>query len=101
MEPSRNHPVLVVSRGATVPRVLTTVPAAMDGALVLLRQHLAVHETVFQSELVDLFGTVSKSTVSRWCDAWERDEIIVRTVSGRDKIVSLAAPKRSVWRIAR
>ncbi len=88
--PQRNRPVLVVSHGATVPH-------AKDAALVLLRQRLAVHGTVPQDDLRELFGVKSKSTVSRWCDEWETLGVIARTVAGRSKTVSLAQPKRTGW----
>ena len=52
---------------------------------------LAVNGTVPQGSLTVLFGDVSKQTVSRWCEEWEADGVIVRTVSGRNKNVALAA----------
>ncbi|MEI9901008.1 MAG: hypothetical protein WDN31_13705 [Hyphomicrobium sp.] len=92
---SRDRPMATVLRLSHV----GTVPPAQASALVLLRQHLAVHETVPQSDLRVLFGDASKQTVSRWCDDWEAGGTIARETVGRTKIVSL--PRRGALRLVR
>ncbi|MTD92855.1 hypothetical protein GIW81_00745 [Hyphomicrobium sp. xq] len=93
-EPSRDRPAappLRLVQGGTV-------PSSQVAALVLLRQHLAVHGTVSQSDLRSLLGDVSKQTVSRWCDDWEADGHICRTLSGRTRMVSLKPAARRIAR---
>lgn len=91
--PSRDRPTATVLRLQPSHRALPTVrtgPQSQAAALVLLRQHLAVHGRIPQDDLAMLFGGPSKQTVSRWCGDWEADGHITRTASGRKKIVALS-----------